>query len=106
MIYDSRKIIALREGLKLSQAELARRSGISQPTLWAIEHQMTKEPEAKTMINIASALGVPLRELLKKSAGKAGDLEADMADAFKLLDDRNKQALLAAARALLNHKPK
>ena len=106
MIYDGRKIAELRDALGLKQAELARLAGISQPTLWAIEHQMTKKPEADTMIYIAAALGVPIRDLYKKMPGKPDDLESEMADAFRLLDHKDQQAMLAAVQSLVRRSKK
>lgn len=104
MNYDGDKIRLLRERKGWSMAELARRVSIKQPSLWALEHQVTKEPKAGTMIRIAAALGVPLRDLLKPAKkGKEGKEDAldDLTGVFDQLDARNKQALIAAARALL-----
>ncbi len=101
IIYDGKKIAALRNALGLKQAELARRASIKQPTLWAIENQMTKQPEAKTLLNIALALGVPLRDILKKQQGKVGEVESDMADVFRLLDEKDRLAVFIVAKSLL-----
>jgi transcriptional regulator with XRE-family HTH domain len=79
--YDGAKIVTLRRKKGWSQAELARRSGIKQSSLWLIEEQVTKKPKATTLFGIASALGVPVREILRPTKKGA--------------------ALIAAARALL-----
>lgn len=83
-------------------AELARRSGIKPPSLWALEHQVTKKPKADTLMRVAAALGVPLREIMKPSKKDPDDQRADLSELFDQLDGRNKQALLAAAKALLD----
>lgn len=101
MGYDGSKIAFLRTKKGLIQAELARRSGIKPPSLWALEHQVTKKPKADTLIAVANALGVNLRELTKGKKGSE-DLVADISDVFEKLDNRNKQAVLIAARALLD----
>lgn len=100
--YDGEKIAALRSAKGWSMAELARRSGIKPPSLWALEHQVTKKPKADTMMRVAAALGVPLREIMKPSKKGAADLAEDVKELFDQLDGRNKQALLAAAKALLD----
>lgn len=101
MGYDGSKIASLRIKKGLSMAELARRSGIKPPSLWALEHQVTKKPKADTLIAVANALGVNLREITKGKKGSE-DLVADISDVFERLDNRNKQAILIAARALLD----
>lgn len=57
----------LRERRKLSQAELARRSGVSQATVSRIEAGMTKGVDLATLERLADALGVSPRSLLRSS---------------------------------------
>src|SRR5262245_14127742 len=102
MSYDGQKIVALRKDKGWSQAELARQARISQPSLHAIEHQVTKHPKADTLIRIAQALGVPLREILKPSKKPTADLLADLTELFEQLDGKNKVVVLAAIKALLD----
>ena len=102
MIYDGAKIVALRRTKGWSQAELARRALIKQPSLWALEHQLTKKPKADTLMRIATALGVPMRDILRPTKKATADLLDDLSLVFDRLDGRNKQALLAAARSLLD----
>lgn len=78
------------------------RAGIKQPSLWALEHQVTKKPKADTMLRVAAALGVPLREIMLPGKKGAQDLLDDLQVVFDRLDGRNRQALIAAARALLD----
>lgn len=107
MIYSGEKIKSLREaknnGEGWSMAELARRSGIRQPSLWALEHQITKKPKAETLLSIARALGVPLREILSNTKNRPAEVASDELNAlFEGLDEQNKTALIATAQALLN----
>ena len=102
MLYDGGKITLLRKSKGISMAELARRAGISQPSLWALEHRVTKQPKAETLLRIAAALGVPLREIMKPSKKGTADLLDDLSQVFDQLDGKNKSALIAAARALLD----
>jgi transcriptional regulator with XRE-family HTH domain len=103
MIYDGKKITALREGRGWNMAELARRSRLSQPTLWELEHQITKKPKYETLTSIAAALGVPVQAILnssKKGGDKEPDLDSQMAAAFAGLSAESKRALIAAAEHL------
>lgn len=102
MDYEGGKIALLRKAKGWSIAELARRSGIRGPSLWALEHQVTKKPKAQTLMGIAAALGVPLRDIMRPSKKATHDLQDDLSELFDQLDGRNKQALLAAAKALLD----
>lgn len=107
MIYEGKKISEIRLGKGWSMAELARRSGIKQPSLWALEHQVTKKPKAETLLSISRALGVPLRDIL--SARSARGLVAafdDLQAIFNGLDEQNRSAVLATAQALLNTQKK
>ena len=100
MIYDGKKIVALRKGRGWSMAELARRAKIAQPSLWALEHEETKKPKADTLMRIAAALGVPLQAILSATQ-RIGSLESQMAAAFQSLSPENQAALVAAAQSLL-----
>ena len=104
LVYDSQKIIALREEKGWNQAELARRAGLSQPSVWALEHGETKMPKFETLASVAKALGVPLKEIMAaKPAGKKGaEWDDQIVALFASLDDGNKASLLAVAQTLLN----
>ena len=56
-----------RESLGLSQNQLARKAGIAQPTLSAIEKQ-TKSPSIDTVILLAAALGKSVGQLVGEDA--------------------------------------
>ena len=60
---DTRKLRAAREKAGLSQAELARRVGVSQGLIWAIENG-AKRPSIKVLARIAAELSLSLDELL------------------------------------------
>lgn len=51
------RVIQAREARGWKPAELARRAGISQPTLWALENGKTKDVKYDTIAKIASATG-------------------------------------------------
>lgn len=107
MQYDGKKITSLREAKTWSMGELARRARISQPSLWALEHQVTKKPKAETLFALASALGVPVKALLSTRPSKLGVPTSDQLEAiFESLDDGNKQVLVAAAEAILRNQRK
>lgn len=103
LVYDSRKIVALREAKGWRQAELARRAGLSQPSVWALEHGRTKNVKVTTLNSIAAALGVPPKELMATrpggANGKAWDQEAEAL--YEALDDKGKAMLIVIAKTLL-----
>lgn len=105
--YDGKKITSLRLAKGWSMAELARQSGIRQPSIWEIEKQVTKRPKVTTLMAIASALGVTLQDLLKTPhKGPGRDSAAHLTALYLSLSPGNQQALLAAAKALLDNQPK
>jgi transcriptional regulator with XRE-family HTH domain len=60
-----RPLRRLREQKRLSQAALAKRSGVAQGYISEIEAGRKKNPRIQTLKKIARALGVPMRELLE-----------------------------------------
>lgn len=104
--YDGKRITLLRQGKGWKQAELARRAGIRQPSLWALEHQVTKKPKADTLMRIAAALGVPMTEILKKPAKGSVPPEDRILALYASLEDQNKTLLIATAETLLQHQGK
>lgn len=100
MIYDPSKIRELRKAKRWTQVELARRASLSQATISDLERGMPSV-KAETLISVAVALGVPLKEITKAKAGGEGQ---DIDDAIALasaLDPQTRAAWLAAGRALL-----
>jgi len=107
MIYDKDKITELRMRLGISMNELARRSHIKGPSMWAIERGKTKDVRFTTLTGIAAALGVPVQEILKKASGKTNKtLQNDLHTLLLALDEPNRLAMIAAARALLAQQKK
>lgn len=98
--YDGPKIAVLREAKGWSQADLSRATKLSQPSIWALEHSVTKKPKAETLMKVAAALGVPLAKIMKGS-NKPSSVD-ELAAIHAGLSPENRQALLAAAEALLN----
>ena len=47
-----------------SQGELAKRSGISQSTIWRIENGLIAEPKIGIMLRLAEALGLDIHQLI------------------------------------------
>ena len=99
LIYDPNKIIELRKERGLNQSELARRAGLSAPTVWALEKGETVEVKFETLSAVAAALGVPVQALL--SADQPSNMDAELVAVSGSLTPGNKAALLAAAHALL-----
>jgi transcriptional regulator with XRE-family HTH domain len=109
MIYDAKKITALRQEKRWSIAKLAREAKLSAPSVWALEHGRTKMPKHETMVKIAAALGVPVSAISTKklSSREMADLEEEIVATFGALQHDNRVALVAAGKALLaSQKPK
>lgn len=102
LIYSPKKIVALRRERGLGQSELARKVGISAPSMWALEEGKTIMPKAATLIGIASALGVPLSAIMSDTVPT--DIDGQIAAAVAALDPAHKAAILAAAQAFGNGK--
>lgn len=51
------RIKELRESLRMTQEELAHKSGVSRGTISALENGSFKETTTKTLVKIARALG-------------------------------------------------
>ena len=64
MLADSIK--KLRKQRKLSQEELAKKSGVTYSTLIKLESGVNKNPTIRTIQQIAAALEVTLDELTRK----------------------------------------
>lgn len=97
--YSPDKIIALRKERGWGQSELARRAGMSAPSLWALENGRTKMPKFHTLQSLAITLGVPIQAILADK--QAPDLDDRLAAATSALSPANKAAILGAAEALL-----
>jgi transcriptional regulator with XRE-family HTH domain len=63
-MYLADKIKSLREKRKWSYSELARVTGIPQPTIWRLEKGNIAQPKADTLVALAKAFGVPVDYLV------------------------------------------
>ena len=100
LVYSPIKITGLREGLGLNQSELARKAKLSAPTIWALEEGRIKMPKFQTLKSVADALGVPLQAIMADE--QPADILEHLLAAATGLEPKNRAALLAAARALLD----
>lgn len=64
------RIREVREQLKISQIELARRANVSQPFIHDLENG-NRNAKPQTMMKIADALGVPVESLKEVQDGAA-----------------------------------
>lgn len=67
------KIKERREALRMSQEELASKSGVSRQTISSIENCPDKNMSTKTLEKIAAALGTTLKDLFLAKASKVLD---------------------------------
>lgn len=100
-----RRIRQERKAQKLSQEELARQAGITQPSLSEIETGETKNLRGQTLLGIARALRLNTWWILtgngQKFADKAlSDQESALLGVFESLSDANRSAVIAAAISL------
>jgi transcriptional regulator with XRE-family HTH domain len=100
----------LREAAGLSVAELARRIGVRQPSLWQLEEGVSKAPRASTLLRLAEALNAS-PEWLANGRGAPYRIkveaphEAELVAIFRSLPLASQQALVAAAKAMLEASP-
>jgi len=59
------KINALRRERRWNYSELARATGIPQPTIWRLERGVIEHPKADTLIALANAFKIPVDYLIK-----------------------------------------
>lgn len=96
MDYDNAKIIELMAAARWSGNELARRAGISAPSMHAILNGKTKNIRFATLSRIAAALGVPVQTISKSKTKGKRDLTSEATAAFGQLSPENQAAMLAA----------
>jgi transcriptional regulator with XRE-family HTH domain len=103
-----KRVRALRKEKGLSQSQLARAAGISQPAISFIEKETTVEPGAKIVLALAHALNVPSDYLVSgNESGKEKMLRPEvLALAYELQNlTPEKFALIAATVAAINPEP-
>ena len=94
---------AKRESINLSQNQLAKKAGISQATLSALESE-TKNPNVETVFMLAAALDCTVSELLGEKPSDAAFLtprQQQLLEIFQQLNDAGKNSLLALAESML-----
>lgn len=88
-----------------TQPELARRAGVSQPTISDYENNHVTEHRAHILLKIAAALGTTADYLQTGVAPKKlSDASSDTAELLQVAEKLTKDeraAILAAARAIL-----
>jgi transcriptional regulator with XRE-family HTH domain len=57
------KIREIRENQKMSQEELAKKSGVSRGTIWALETGRSKMTTTKTLVKLAKALNTSIDQI-------------------------------------------
>jgi transcriptional regulator with XRE-family HTH domain len=58
------RLAEMREGLRINQAEFARRAGLSLPQVIALEEGRSANPRLQTLTKIAAVYGMSADELL------------------------------------------
>ena len=99
------KVKEFRERKGISQSELARRAGVSQAGLSALENE-TKSPTLQTVELIAHALDVQVASLLDEKIDVeslvVSKQEYELVSAFRGLTDTGKMAAINQVSALIN----
>lgn len=104
-----KRITWLREQAKLSPAELARRIGIAQPSLWAIESGKTKTLKAETLQALVVQLRTTSQLILYGEEGvtplELATMEAELTFTVRTLSPERRIALMEYARYLVAQQP-
>lgn len=99
MLYDKERIKQLQQAKDLSGNALAKLAGVSGPSMHDILNGKTKIVRAKTWFNLAAALGVHPREIIKLGKGSE-EPEKMLLDLLLVLDKKDKEVLLGTAQVL------
>lgn len=103
------RIAHLRERQRLTPAELARQVGISQPSLWAIENDVTKQLKASTLVGLCDALFTTAAFIEYGDSDRNGlelaTMEAELIHAIRALSGERRIALVEYARYLMSQQP-
>ena len=63
------RLARLRQRQRLTQAQLARRAGLSVAIVQALEQGVRADPRLSTVVKLAAALGLPVGELAGEADG-------------------------------------
>ena len=92
---------------KMSEGELSRRSGVTQPTIHRIVTGASKEPRTSNVERICKALGRTTQELSDAMRGKRGSPESEITtqdrillQKFRSLHPDQKNAVLALVESM------
>jgi transcriptional regulator with XRE-family HTH domain len=104
------RIAALRKDKGWNQAELARRIGVKQPSIWLIESGNTKSLRADTLMRLASALDSNPYYIWTGFGPSVAAIdpnaeEAQAVDLYRRLSAKNKPAWLEVGSILLRGQP-
>lgn len=97
------RIAALRAARGLDQTELARRIGISQPSMSNIESGKTQRLRGDTLAGLCRELHVHPDVILKGTAARTTEstlMESEVLGLWRALTPQDQEHLLAVARAL------
>jgi len=101
------KVRAEREKWSWSQSDLARVTGIPQPTIWRLERGIIDHPKADTLIALANALKVPVDYLVHEDydMSESDMMRSDsdmreMVQAYIGLSEDNRRAVRSHAQYL------
>jgi transcriptional regulator with XRE-family HTH domain len=87
------RISNLREKKGLTQAELARAAGISQPSISQIEAG-TRVPSLRVLLSISRGLGIPVSHLMGSETSELTEIERKYLHSYRKLDSRSKEDVL------------
>ena len=93
--------------MHISQNQLAKKAGISQAALSALESE-TKNPSVETLYLLANALNCTVTELLGEDKSNAKILLPDqryLLNIFEQLNDSGKSLLISQAESILQQPP-
>ena len=99
-----KNIRELRQERGLTQAELARKIGVTQGSVYFWEKEIN-EPTAGCLIKMADVFGVSIDEILSyecKTGIEFTDRSVEMLKLFKKLSKKQQQLLLTTAKEFLN----
>jgi transcriptional regulator with XRE-family HTH domain len=101
------RIKQLRKERGMTQAELAKKSGVSQPTISDYENGIAQQHRANVVLRIAAALEVTPEFLLTGTGDKSlNDMNptlSELQDIYESLPKHLQAALIAAAQSLKNN---
>jgi len=100
------RIRTLRNNKKMTQTQLAKLAGVSQPTVSAYENDNVPNPRSSELMRIAAALETTPEYLTTgegpESLSNAVSDERSLLSAFSKLSNPSRAALIAAAKAMAN----